>query len=86
VGSATFTEQEKRNDLANAIAAAAAAAGTPVPTLSWEFQLLSIDQDVAPGEGTLEFLEKLSVRIAMRAYCSPGASLRRFFRVIGYSI
>jgi hypothetical protein len=31
-GSATFGEQDKRNDLAKAIAAAAAAAGIPVPT------------------------------------------------------
>jgi hypothetical protein len=30
--SATFVEQEKRNDLVKAIAAAAAATGTPVPT------------------------------------------------------
>jgi hypothetical protein len=34
VGSATFAEQEKRNDLAKAIAAAAAAASAPVLTLS----------------------------------------------------
>jgi hypothetical protein len=40
-GSGKIAEQEKRNDLANAIAAAAAAAGTPIPSLSWEFQLLS---------------------------------------------
>jgi hypothetical protein len=37
-------EQEKRNDLAKAIAAAAAAAGTPVLTLSWDFHPLSFDQ------------------------------------------
>jgi hypothetical protein len=42
-GSATFAEQEKRIDLAKAIAAAAAATGTPVPTLSWDFQPLSFD-------------------------------------------
>jgi hypothetical protein len=75
-GSATFAELEKLNDLAKAIAAAAAAAGTPVPTLSWEFQPLSFDQYGVPGESTLEFLENLSIRIAMRAYCSPRAALR----------
>jgi hypothetical protein len=63
--SATFVEQEKRNDLAKAIAAAAAAAGTPVPSLSWDSQLLSFDQCGAPGERTLEFLEKVYIRIAM---------------------
>jgi hypothetical protein len=84
-GSATFAEQEKRNDPAKAIAAAAAAAGTRAPTLSWEFQPLSFDQSGAPGESTVEFLEKLSIRIAMRVYCSPGAVLRRLFRVISYT-
>jgi hypothetical protein len=69
-------------DLAKAIAAAAALAGTPLPTLSWEFQPLSFDQYCAPGESTLQFLEKLSIRIAMRAYCSPGAALRRLLRLI----
>jgi hypothetical protein len=85
-GSATFAEQEKRNDLAKSIAAAAAAAGTPVPTLSCEFHPLSFDLYGAPGESTLEFLEKVSIRIAMRAYCSPGTALCRLFRVISYSI
>jgi hypothetical protein len=78
-GSATFAEQETRNDHAKAIAAAATAAGTPVPTLSWDFQPLSFDQYGAPGESTLEFLENLSIRIAMRAYCSSGAALSRLF-------
>jgi hypothetical protein len=85
-GSAPFAEQEKRNDLRKAIAAASAAAATQVPTLSWDFQPLSFDQYAAPGASTLEFLEKLSIRIAERAYCSPGASLRRLFRAISYSI
>jgi hypothetical protein len=85
-GSATFAEQEKRNDLKKAIAAASAAAATQVPTLSWDFQPLSFDQYAAPGANTLEFLEKLSIRIAERAYCSPGAALRRLFRAISYSI
>jgi hypothetical protein len=84
--SATFAKREKRNNLAKAIAAASAVAGTRVPTLSWEFQPLSLDQYAAPGESTLEFLEKLSIRIAMRAYCSRGAAIRRLFRVISYSI
>jgi hypothetical protein len=43
-GSATFSEKEKRNDLAKAIAAAAAAAGNPFPALAWDFQPLSFDQ------------------------------------------
>jgi hypothetical protein len=60
-GSATFAEQEKRNDLAKAIAAAPAAAGTPVPNLSWDFQPLNFDQHGAPGESTLGFLEKLPI-------------------------
>jgi hypothetical protein len=85
-GSATFAEQEKRNDFSKAIADAATVAVTPVPTVSWEFQPLSFDQYGAPGESTLEFLEKLSIRIAMRSYCSPGAALRRLFRAIRYSI
>jgi hypothetical protein len=42
-GSAPFAEQEKRNDLAKTMAAAAAAAGTPVPSFSWDFQPLSFD-------------------------------------------
>jgi hypothetical protein len=84
-GSATFAEQEKRNDLANAITAAAAAAGIPVPTLSWNFQLFSVDHLIAPRESTCEFLEKLSIRIAMRAYCSPSAALRLLLQVISYS-
>jgi hypothetical protein len=58
----------------------------PQYRLSWEFQPSSFDQYCAPGESTMEFLEKLSIRIAMRAYCSPGAALRRLFRVISYSI
>jgi hypothetical protein len=33
-----------------------------------------------------EFLEKLSIRIAVRAYCSPGAALRRLIRAISYSL
>jgi hypothetical protein len=48
-GSATFADQEKRNHLAKAIAAAATAAGTLVPTLSWDLQPLSFDQNGAPG-------------------------------------
>jgi hypothetical protein len=32
-----------------------------------------------------EFLDKLSIRIAVRAYCNPGAALRWLFRVISYS-
>jgi hypothetical protein len=48
-GSATFAEQEKRNHLAKAIAAAATAAGTLVPALSWDLQPLSFDQNGAPG-------------------------------------
>jgi hypothetical protein len=83
--SATFAAQAKRNDIAKSIATAAAAAGTPVPTLSSDFQSLSFDLYGASGEITLEFLEKLSIRIAMRAYCSPGAALRRLFRVFSYS-
>jgi hypothetical protein len=51
--------RKKRNNLAKAIVAAAAAAGTTVSTLSWEFHPLSFDQFGAPGESTLEFLEKL---------------------------
>jgi hypothetical protein len=85
-GSATFAEQEKRNDLKKSIAAASAAAATQVPTLSWDFQPLSFDQYAAPGANTLEFLEKLSIRIAERAYCSPGAALRGLFRAFSYSI
>jgi hypothetical protein len=81
-GSARFAEHEKRKNFAKAIAAAAAAAGTPVPTLSWDFQPLSFDQYGAPGESTLEFLEKLSIRIPVRADCSPGAALRRRFRAV----
>jgi hypothetical protein len=34
-GSAPFAEREKRNDFAKVFAVAAAAADTPVPTLSW---------------------------------------------------
>jgi hypothetical protein len=83
-GSATFAE--KRNDLAKAIAVAAAAAGPPVPTLSWDFQRLSIDQYGTPGAITLDFLEKTSIRVAERAYRSPGAALCRLFRVISYII
>jgi hypothetical protein len=85
-GSAKFAEQKKRNDLAKAIAAAAAAAGTPVPTLLWEFQPLRFEQYDASGESTLEFLEKLSIRIARGMDCCPGAALRRLFRVVSYSI
>jgi hypothetical protein len=85
-GSATFAGQEKHNDLAKAIAAAAAAAATPAPILSWDFQPLSSDKYGAPGESTLEFLGNLSIRIDVRAYCSPGAALRRLFRVISYSL
>jgi hypothetical protein len=51
-GSATFAEQEKRNDLKKAIATAAAAVATQVPTLSWDFQPLSFDQYAAPGANT----------------------------------
>jgi hypothetical protein len=82
---AKFAEQEKRKDLKKAIAAASAAVATQVPTLS-DFQPLSFDQYAAPGANTLEFLEKLSIRIAEHAYCSPGAALRRLFRAISYSI
>jgi hypothetical protein len=85
-GSATFSEQGKRNDLAKALAAATAAAGIPAPPLLWDVQPLSFDQYDAPRESTLDFLEKLSLRIAMRVYCSPGATLRRLFRVISYGI
>jgi hypothetical protein len=85
-GSATFAEQEKCNDLAKALAAAAAAAGTPVPTLLGDFQPFSFDQHGAPGESTLEILEKLYIHIAEPAYCSPGPPLRRLFRVISDSI
>jgi hypothetical protein len=81
-----IAEQEKRNDLAKAIAAAAAVADIPVPTSSWDFQLFSFDQYGAPGESTLEFLENFFIRIAMRAYCGPSAAPRRRFRVISYSI
>jgi hypothetical protein len=84
-GSATFAEQEKRNDPKKAVAAASAAVATQVPTLSWDFQPLSFDQYAAPG-ANIEFFEKLSIRIAERAYCSPGAALRRLFRAISYSI
>jgi hypothetical protein len=81
-----FAEQEKRKDLKKAIAAASAAVATQVPTLSWDFQPLSFDQYAAPGANNLEFLEKLAIQIAERAYCSPGAALRRLFRAISYSI
>jgi hypothetical protein len=84
--SSSFSEQEKRNDLAKAIAAAAAAVGTPVPTVSWNSRPLRFDQYGAPGESTLENLEKLSIRIAAHAYCSPGGDLRRLFRVTSCSI
>jgi hypothetical protein len=36
--------QEQRNVLAKALSAAAAAAGPPVSTFPWDFQLLSFDQ------------------------------------------
>jgi hypothetical protein len=76
-----IAEQERRNEATKAIAAAAAAANTPVPSLKWDFQPLSLDQYGAPRESTLEFLETLSIRTAVRAYCSPGAALHRLFRV-----
>jgi hypothetical protein len=60
-GSGTFAEQEKHNDPAKSIAAATAAAGIPVPILSWGFQPLSFDQNAVPGASTLEFLETLSI-------------------------
>jgi hypothetical protein len=85
-GTAPFAEREKRNDLAKAFASSAAAAGTAVPTLSVQVPPLSFDQYGAPGESTLEFLEKLSIRMAMRAYCSPGAVLRRLILVISFRI
>jgi hypothetical protein len=79
--------EEKRNNLAKAIPAAAAAEGPPVPTLSWDFQPLSFGQYGAPGEVTsLKFLEKVCIRIADSVYCSPSDTLRRFFRVISYRI
>jgi hypothetical protein len=53
-GSATFAGQERCNDLAKAIAAAAAVTGTPVPTLSWDFQPLGFDQYAAPEARTFE--------------------------------
>jgi hypothetical protein len=53
--SVTISEQEMRNDLAKTIAAAAAAAGTPVASLPWDFQPLSLNQYGAPGESALEF-------------------------------
>jgi hypothetical protein len=85
-GSATFSDHVKRNGLAKAIAASAAAAGTPVATLPWDFQPLSFDQYSASGERTLEFLKKLSIRIVECACSSPGAALRRVFRVISYNL
>jgi hypothetical protein len=85
-GSATFAEQERRNDLAKSIAAAAAAAGSQVPTISRELLPLSFDQCGVPGESTLEFLDKLSIRIAIRVHYSSGAALRRLPRAISYSI
>jgi hypothetical protein len=33
-----------------------------------------------PGESTLEFLQKLSIRNAERAFYSPDAALRQLFR------
>jgi hypothetical protein len=56
--SATFAEQETRNELAKAIAAAAATAGDPVPTLSWDFRPLSLGQYAAPGASISEFPAK----------------------------
>jgi hypothetical protein len=43
-GSAKFSELAKRNDLAKALAAVAAAAETLLPTISWGFQPLKLDE------------------------------------------
>jgi hypothetical protein len=81
-GSATLAEEEKRHDLARAIEAAAAAS-TPLLSLSWDFQPLRFDQYGAPGERTLDLLvlSELPCR-----YRSPGTALRRLFRAICYRI
>jgi hypothetical protein len=64
---------------------ATAAAGTPFPSLSGEFQPLRFDEYGAHGESALEKVENFSIRIIIRAYCSPGAALHRLLRVISYS-
>jgi hypothetical protein len=81
-GSATFAEEEKRHDVARAIEAAAAAS-TPLLSLSWDFQPLRFDQYGAPEESTLDFLVLSELPCGYR---SPGTALRRHFRAISYSI
>jgi hypothetical protein len=53
-GSATFAEQEKRNDLSKAIAAAAAAAHSPLSRIYHGNSSHCFDQYGAPGESTLD--------------------------------
>jgi hypothetical protein len=58
---ATFAQQEKWKDLENTIGCSRCG-GPLVPTLSWDFQPLRVDQYAAPEASTNEFLEMLSVR------------------------
>jgi hypothetical protein len=46
--------QEKQDDLKKAIATTDAAASTPVPILSWDFQSMRFDQRAAPATSNFE--------------------------------
>jgi hypothetical protein len=81
-GSATFAEQEKRKDLAKTTEAAAATAGTPVPTLSCDFQQLSFVQSSALAESTLEVLEKF---LSESPYARTAAQVRLYAGSFGSS-
>jgi hypothetical protein len=77
-----FVLHEIRVAIASADATVAVWNGDSQP---WSFRPWSYDQFAAPGASTLELLQMLSIRIAERACCNPGAALRQLFRGVSYS-